>query len=214
VPWQHERLCQSEVEDLRARVAGAPRFRLQHDVGGLQIAVDDPFLMRRIERGGDLSGNSESLGDGQRPARQPICERWALDQLEDERRHAITFFQSVDRADVGMVERGEQPRLAREAHAPFRIGCELRRQDLDRDVAPELGVARPIDLAHAARAKRGDKGVRAELAADHLTRIWCSLKVVCDDRHRCLEEPRRIGLVPEQGLQFVPQRRIPIARCL
>ena len=56
----------------------------------------------------------------------------------------------------GMVERGEQARFAREAGAALGVGCEVRRQDLDRDVAPELAVARAIDLAHAAGAERRD----------------------------------------------------------
>ena len=54
--------------------------------------------------------------------------------------------------DVRMVERRERLRFALEAREPLRIGGERGRQDLDRDVAIELGIARAIDLAHAAGA--------------------------------------------------------------
>lgn len=35
---------------------------------------------------------------------------------------------------------------------PLHIGCQRRRQDLDRDLALQPGVARPEDVAHAAVA--------------------------------------------------------------
>ena len=124
------------------------------------------------------------------------------------------LFQSVNRADVGMVERRQQARFAREARPALGIGGEVRRQDLDRDVTPELGVACAIDLAHAAGAERGDDRVRAELTADHLTRVRSPRDVVGDDRRRCFEESRAVSLVAEQRLQFVPQRRISTARLL
>ena len=55
-----------------------------------------------------------------------------------------------------MVERGEQPRFALEAREPIRDRCANdARQDLDRDVAPQLRVAGAVDLAHAARAELG-----------------------------------------------------------
>ena len=64
-----------------------PRVRaaLQDDVGRLQIAMDDAFLVRRVERFGDLARDRERLGDRQRPAREPIGERRSLDELEDQR---------------------------------------------------------------------------------------------------------------------------------
>ena len=65
-----------------------------------------------------------------------------------------------------MVERGQQARFAREAGAALGIGGEGGRQDLDRDVAPELAVARAIDLSHPAGAERRHNRVRAELLAD------------------------------------------------
>ena len=56
--------------------------------------------------------SASAIGNGRAPGDRPAS---ALDQLEDQRGHAIGFFQAVDRADVRMVERGEQARFAREA---------------------------------------------------------------------------------------------------
>ena len=98
--------------------------------------------------------SASSTGSG--PRCEPLGERLALDQLQHERarRRCRALLEAVDRADVRMVERREHPRFALEAREPLGIRREDVRQDLDRDVAPELRVARAIDLAHPARAER------------------------------------------------------------
>ena len=49
-----------------------------------------------------------------------------------------------------MIQRSQQPCFALEACQPLRISRESRREHLDGDLAPELRIARPINLAHAA----------------------------------------------------------------
>ena len=58
----------------------------------------------------------------------------------------------VERADMGMRQRRDRPRLALETAAPLRIARDLGRQDFDGDRAAETRIARVVDLAHAARA--------------------------------------------------------------
>ena len=89
-----------------------------------------------------------------RPARDSIGQRLALDEFEDQRGHAVGLFEPVDRADVRMIERCQDPRLAFEPRESIGIARKEARQDLDRHVAAELRVARAIDLAHAARAQQ------------------------------------------------------------
>ena len=64
-----------------------------------------------------------------------------------------------------MIERGEQSRFALESRHAIGVGRERRRQDLHRDVAIELRVARAIDLSHPAGAERGENFVGAEACA-------------------------------------------------
>jgi len=61
-----------------------------------------------------------------------------------------------------MVQRGERLRLPREARHAIRIARKGGRQELQRDVAIQLGVARPIDLAHTPGTERGEDLVRPE----------------------------------------------------
>ena len=87
--------------------------------------MDDPFLVRGLERLGDLACDRERLGNRQRSALQAIGQRRSLDQLEDQRRDAVGFFETVDGADVRVIERGERPRFTREARAALGICGEI-----------------------------------------------------------------------------------------
>ena len=53
-----------------------------------------------------------------------------------------------------MIDRCEQARLALEAGHSTGVAGKGRRQDLDRDFAPQSSVSRPIDLSHPAGAQR------------------------------------------------------------
>ena len=52
-----QRLRETEVEHLHRAV------RSHFDVGRLQIAMDDPLLVRGLERVGDLAGDREGVGE-------------------------------------------------------------------------------------------------------------------------------------------------------
>ena len=64
-----------------------------------------------------------------------------------------------------MVQRGEDFGFALEARQPIRVRRDRRGQDLDRDAPFQLGVGRPIHLAHAAGADLGGDFIRAEASA-------------------------------------------------
>jgi hypothetical protein len=60
---------QAEVEDLRHTL------RRDLDVGGLQVAVNDPLLVSHIETGGDLSRNTQSLANRQAGTASALARR-------------------------------------------------------------------------------------------------------------------------------------------
>jgi hypothetical protein len=64
-----------------------------------------------------------------------------------------------------MIERGQCLCFAREPREPVRVLSERLGQYLDRDLAVELRVARPIDLAHATGAERAEDLEGAERRA-------------------------------------------------
>jgi hypothetical protein len=92
-----QHLRQPEVEHFHAAV------RRHFDVGGLQIAMDDTPFVRRFQRLTDLPRDGERVVDHERPARDDVGERLALDQLENDCDHRVALFEAVDRSDVRVV---------------------------------------------------------------------------------------------------------------
>jgi hypothetical protein len=75
-----EYLGQPEIEDLHRSV------RSDFDIRRLEVPMDDAFLVRRLERFGDLSGDRQSLFERKRSARDPVRQVVALDNLHDQRK--------------------------------------------------------------------------------------------------------------------------------
>jgi len=156
---------QTEVQNLRAA-------RRQHDVGGLQIPVDDPPAVRRGERVRQGDAGIHERRHVERPAREPFVECLSFQQLHDEIRHWLGAH-VVDGADAGMVERGNGLGLALEALE--RVGrARIGGQHLDGHDAVQPRVARAIHLPHAARAEGAEDLVGTEARAGgkgHCARI-------------------------------------------
>jgi hypothetical protein len=68
----------------------------------------------------------------------------------------------VDSRDVRVIQRREGLGFTLEARKPISVVRERLGQDLDRDVAIQLRVAGPEDLAHAPFADTGDNFVDTE----------------------------------------------------
>ncbi len=159
--------------------------------------MDDPLLVGGVERVGNLPRDGQRVAHGQRPFREAIGERHAVDELEHQRGHAIHVLETVDRADVGVIERRQYARFALEACEPLRVGGEDAREDLDRNVASQLRVARAIDFTHTASAELGHHGVGPHA----LPRIQTPLR-----GHRWhLQGTRRAVMCAKQGLDLCLQ---------
>ena len=127
--------------------------------------MHDALFVRGFERIGDLARDGERFITRDRPPQQPIGERGAFDQFEHEDRHPARVFQPVDGADVRMIQRGEQLRFATEPRDTIGVLRKRVREDLERDVASQCGIAGPIHFAHSPGADRCQDFVRAEAHA-------------------------------------------------
>ena len=122
------------------------------DVPGLQIAVDDALRVRRRQRVGELTGNRQRRGRGQRPLREPGSERVALDELEDDDDLSVDVQDVMNGGDVRVGERGGGPRLRQELRARMlaaRLGSGKR---LECDEPRQPRVFGQQDRTHAAPA--------------------------------------------------------------
>ena len=115
-----EHLGEAEVEHLHLAVGR------DLDVCRLQISVDDTFVMSGLQRIGDLPRHIECLAYGEsggcpRAMPQALLECLAFNQLENDADGTVDPFETVDRRDVRMIERGEELRFALEACDAIRI---------------------------------------------------------------------------------------------
>jgi hypothetical protein len=149
----------AEVEQLR------PGLR-KHHVGGLQIAMHDTCAMRRVERARDVDGDRKDLIDGQRALLQSLGERVSVEELHDEIVDAVVVADVEQRADVGVTQFRNRAGFAFEPRTALRILREVLAQHLDGNGAIKPRVARFVDLAHPAGAKRRDDFVRTKPGSD------------------------------------------------
>ena len=156
------RLRQIRTCPLGAKDFGKPEVEHFHDalgrdldVGRLEIAVNDAFLVGGLKRLRDLPRDRQRLSGGHRPASHAIGQRLSFYQLQHQRAHSrrsgtwrrVAFFEAVDRADVGMIQRASI-RASRSKRVSRSGSAGKTPEHLDGDVAPELRIAGTIHLAH------------------------------------------------------------------
>ncbi len=93
--------------------------------------MDNPLLVCRFERLGNLLRDRQRLVNRNRPLGDVACKRWPLDELHHECCRAGRTFQAVNRGDVRMIQRRENFGLALEAGQTVSIGRERVRQHFD-----------------------------------------------------------------------------------
>ena len=146
----------------------------QH-VGGLDVAMHDARLVRVLQRLRDLPEDPHRPRHGQPPLRgQHVEQRAPLHQAHGQEAQALALADVVDADDVLVRDLAREQELAPETGDPFGITPELGAEDLDRDVLPQLLVARAVDHAHAAEAELPDHPVAPR---DHRSRGQPQIRV-------------------------------------
>ncbi len=94
---------QAEVGQLGDGPRAAPRRAREQDVGGLEVAVDDPQGVGLGHRIRQVSGRLRGLARGREPRADPVLERAAVDPLHDQEGQAPGLPGAVNLDDVGMA---------------------------------------------------------------------------------------------------------------
>jgi len=159
-----DRLGDAEVGDLHLARLG------EHQVAGLDVAVNDSRFVRGAERLGGLRDHLERLLHvGKLRLGETLAERLALDELHHQVELIPFGADVVDRDHVGVLEAGGDARLALEARQDlFAIVAGGHRRDdrLDGDRAVELRIDGAIDGAHRSTAKLADDTVPTDRRGD------------------------------------------------
>lgn len=161
-----QELGQSEIEHLELR----PVFQKQ--IRRLDVAVNDSFLVRRVERVGRLNSDLYHLCEWQRPPRQNLVQRLAFQQFHRQKSAPILFLDRMDRADARMIERRCRACLAQKALQRGGILRRFFRQELQCNAAAQLRVFRLINDAHSAAAHLADHAIVRDDLIFHGEKKW------------------------------------------
>ena len=165
-----KRLGQAEVEHLHGAVCA------DFDIGRLQIPVDDPLFVRRLERLGDLGRDRSASAIAIAPlAIRPAS--FAVDEFHHEGPDAIRLLEPVICAMFGMIEGGEHLRLTPEPGEAFGIVGDGGQQNFDRDLAVQPRVTGLVHLAHSAHADPRRELIRADARAWGEGQTWSIIRV-------------------------------------
>jgi hypothetical protein len=165
--WRVFRLRDPEIEELH--VIAIAVVIDEEDVRWLQISMDDPLAVRRLEAARDPEGDVHRTFDGEtrRAALEGGRQIDALEQLHHEVRAALELADVVDAHDVVGLELRGGDRFPLEALERALLLGAVVAHDLERDarLAPQMG--RAIDAAHPAGAEaRVDPVAAVEDVAD------------------------------------------------
>ena len=109
------------------------------DVRGLEIAMDDALLVRRLERLRDLLAIGSASSIGMAPCGDAVGERRSFDELHH-RAVVPSALRGRRSPRCWMIQRGEHLRFALEARESIGVGRDRGGQDLDRDLTLQLRV--------------------------------------------------------------------------
>ncbi|MCZ7678553.1 MAG: hypothetical protein M5U28_07170 [Sandaracinaceae bacterium] len=187
---QHAR--DAEVEEHGPRVA--PDRARQEDVRGLDVAVDDPGVVNARERARERARETDRLGHGQRPAREPVLQRLSVEQLEDLEGPVLVVdaeVQHLHDAFGAYSRRGA--RLSQEPLGPRRVVAHRGVNELHRHAALEHEVVRAEDRPHASVADQGAHTVLAGEAPPSSSRAQSRMSVLTAPRTPARMERRSHG---------------------
>ena len=151
-----------------AEVGHHGRPFVQQDVLGLDVPVDHLVAVGVVERGGDLPGDGQRLGQGQLPlALEPLPQRAAFHVGHDVEEEAAGLAGIVDRQDVGVGQAGGELDLAEEPVGADG-GREVGAEDFQGDLAVVAEVLGQEHDGHPALAELALEDVAAGEAGGEL----------------------------------------------
>ena len=137
---------EAEVEHPR------PTVLVDDHVVGLEVAVNEPGLVRGREAPRRLHVHGDDLGHAALSLLEPAPQGHALDQLHRDEGAPFVLTNLVDVRDVDVTQLGHRRRLAPQPRLPVGRTRRVRPQDFDRNLAVQFVVARFVDDGHAALA--------------------------------------------------------------
>ena len=128
--------------------------------------MNDAFRVRGVQGIRDLDGQREQQLSVQRATRDPVLQGYAIEVLHCDECLTILLANVVDRADVGMVERGSSLSLPLEAAQGLWVAGYLIRQKLQSDETVQPSVLSLVDHTHPATTQLLHNAIMRDGLAD------------------------------------------------
>jgi len=106
------------------------------DVGGLDIAMNDPRRVRRTEGVSDFDVKRQQHIDFQRTSSNAVLQHHAVQKFHGDERLPFVFPDLMDGADVGMVQGRSCPGFAPETFERLRVTSNVLGQELNATKRP------------------------------------------------------------------------------
>jgi len=140
---------------------------VKHDVGRLDVPMDDTLPMSIVQRGGDLSEQMAQLVKRQTTDAQHVLEGAAVHVAHDNVGRVVRAVEIVHRQDVGMLQPRDDARLAPEALHRLRVIGNGLVENFDRHMAVNGGLVCTVDCRHATFTHLCDDFIGAETCSNH-----------------------------------------------
>ena len=137
------------------------------NVGGLDVAVNDPLAMSRVERIRDLDCQRKQQFQVQRPTGNAVLQRHAIEKFHGDEGWPLSSPMSWMVQMFGWFERRGGLRLALEAAERLLIPGHVIGKELQSDETAEASVFGLVNDAHPAAAQLLDDAVMRNGLADH-----------------------------------------------
>ena len=127
--------------------------------------MHDARLMRLGQTIGHLGRYLNPLFQRDQAGVEQVAQRVSLHQFHGDVTNALGLSHFIDGDDVGMVERRRGSRFPLEALQVLRVTSHMVGQDLERHLAPQAAVPRPVHFSHPAGSERGKDFIRTKSCA-------------------------------------------------
>jgi hypothetical protein len=133
-----------EIENLRRPIGQ------EDDVGGLDVAMDDPRFVRVSESARHLLRDRKGFIEREAAAVEARLQRFAIvERHGDEQLSVLGLPDLVDRADARVIEGGGGARFSDESRLGVRVFTQVRRKKFQCDMTAEPLVSRSVHDRHA-----------------------------------------------------------------
>src|ERR1700751_1239991 len=130
------------------------RFINQHDVGRVDIAVDQLLTLGDNQSTCYLAGDTQCLLRWKRPfAAYPTFDGFAVHVFHDVEETVSGVAEVKNGSNIRMAKLSRRASFANETLASGIRGKKLRIDDLKRDIAPEVGIECLVSHPHGAPAQ-------------------------------------------------------------